>query len=194
VTSDQSSADDIRVISHWPDTSGSYSKVPSVVAYPFDNPKLGIPDSEVEWGFSAQGHKAYAWTKLRLGKDTLSTQIDDAKFRELFRKGFCTLPPTKSAKQVVTDFLKGMYEYLVEELQSHREGLYEFTPVEFWITVPAIWTDAAKNATFQAAKDAGFGARGLDSVNIITEPEAAALTVMMPRVGLGAITGLEVST
>ena len=149
---------------------------------------------EIQWGFSTRGLKSYSWTKLRLGKDSGSSQIDDAKFEKLYKAEFCTLPPSKSAKQVVTDFLSGMYEHLVKELKGHDGGkTYEFIPIEFWITVPAIWTDAAKNATFQAARDAGFGSRQLDSVNIITEPEAAALTVMTPRVGHGAISDLEVS-
>ena len=32
----------------------------------------------------------------------------------------------------------------------------------------------------------------MDTLHIITEPEAAALSVLMPRVGLGAVTGFEV--
>lgn len=54
-----------------------------------------------------------------------------------------------------------------------------------------MWTDAAKNATIEAAQLAGFGSRHMDSVHVITEPEAAALSVLMPRVGLGSISGLS---
>lgn len=41
------------------------------------------------------------------------------------------------------------------------------------MTVPAIWTDAAKNATLQAAERAGLGNR--HDLRLISEPEAAAV-------------------
>lgn len=63
--------------------------------------------------------------------------------------------------------------------------------MQFWITVPAMWSDAAKTATIEAAQAAGFGSRVMDTIHIITEPEAAALSVLMPRVGFGAVSGFE---
>jgi molecular chaperone DnaK (HSP70) len=54
-----------------------------------------------------------------------------------------------------------------------------------------MWSDAAKATTIEAAQAAGFGSRSIDSIHIITEPEAAALSVLMPRVGFGSVTGLE---
>ncbi|ORY17048.1 hypothetical protein BCR34DRAFT_597140 [Clohesyomyces aquaticus] len=100
--------------------------------------------------------------------------------------GFCTVPEGKSAKDVVTDYLQCLYSHFVETISGrdvNSQALWDMTPAEFWITVPALWSDAAKEATFDAATRAGFGsrrlARGLkDSVHIITEPEAAALTVL----------------
>jgi molecular chaperone DnaK (HSP70) len=191
VTSDQTSADNIEVIRQWPSGPGTIGKVPSVLAYKSEN----LEDDVVEdqWGFSAGGMKSYLWTKLLLGKDSRSSSsTQDSKFKDLYKNGFCTLPPGKKAKDVVTDYLRGLYQYLIERLQRHDQVIVQITPMEFWVTVPAMWTDAAKTVTIEAAQAAGFGSRPMDSIHIITEPEAAALAVLMPRVGLGAVTGLEV--
>ena len=45
------------------------------------------------------------------------------------------------------------------------------TSVEYMVTVPAVWSDTAKNATLTAAKKAGIG----PIVYMISEPEAAAI-------------------
>lgn len=47
------------------------------------------------------------------------------------------------------------------------------TKVEFVLTVPAVWSDSAKNATLQAAERAGMGNR--HDLKLISEPEAAAI-------------------
>jgi molecular chaperone DnaK (HSP70) len=180
------------VIRIWPDGPGTIAKVPSIIAY--ENENLSEDLDGNQWGFSAYGLKSYQWTKLLLGKDTRASQSRSSNLKEIYGNGFCTLPLGKSAKDVVSDYLCGLYEYLVKRLQRHDETAFRITPMEFWITVPAMWTDAAKAATIEAAQAAGFGSRPMDSVHIITEPEAAALSVLMPRVGLGAVTGLEVTS
>jgi hypothetical protein len=45
--------------------------------------------------------------------------------------------------------------------------------VEYILTVPAIWTDAAKSHMIKAAEDAGFGAHRVD-FHLVSEPESAA--------------------
>jgi len=52
------------------------------------------------------------------------------------------------------------------------------TPMECWVTLPAIWSEEAKNATLQAAKRAGFGSRPGDEIFTIAEPEAAAIATL----------------
>jgi molecular chaperone DnaK (HSP70) len=189
VTSDQKEADKIEVIRQWPNGPGTIGKVPSVIAYKNENTEDELTDDQ--WGFGTAGLKSYLWTKLLLGKDSRTTLSRESDLKELYGKGFCTLPEGKTAKEVVTDYLRHLYNYLLERLKRHDDRTYRITPMEFWITVPAMWTDAAKAATIEAAQAAGFGSRQMDSIHIITEPEAAALAVLMPRVGFGAVTGLE---
>ncbi|CAZ84109.1 unnamed protein product [Tuber melanosporum] len=47
------------------------------------------------------------------------------------------------------------------------------TPVEYILTVPAVWSDRSKSDTLKCAVDAGFCSAG--EVSLITEPEAAAV-------------------
>lgn len=187
VTSDQTSADKIEVIRQWPNGPGTIGKVPSLIAYRSEN--IGENLDEDQWGFSASDYNSCQWTKLLLGKDPRTSAVATAAVGTTAK--YCTLPPFKSAKDVVRDYLAGLYKYLIERLQRHDETTFNITPVQFWITVPAMWSDAAKTATIEAAQAAGFGSRTMDTIHIITEPEAAALSVLMPRVGFGAVTGFE---
>lgn len=181
---------DIEIIRQWP-TGPVVGKVPSAIAYPADNPDEGM--SKVRWGFETRGLNAYLWTKLLLGRDARREGLNDPGLRKLLGKGLLTLPPGKGPKEVVTDYLSELYKWLEERLTARDEVLFKISPLEIWVTVPAMWTDAAKVATREAVLAAGFGSRPSDKVNIITEPEAAALAVMTQRVGLGAISGLDVS-
>ena len=96
--------------------------------------------------------------------------------------GIFNLPEGKSVVEVVAEFLRGVYQHTCTELQR-VVGSTEFatTPIEFWFTVPAIWTEKATAATVQAARLAGFGTqtnRPQDELFIVTEPEAAAMAVL----------------
>lgn len=44
------------------------------------------------------------------------------------------------------------------------------TPIEYILTVPALWSDRARNLTFECAKKAG-----MSRISCISEPEAAAI-------------------
>jgi molecular chaperone DnaK (HSP70) len=57
--------------------------------------------------------------------------------------------------------------------RRYGEGFIFRTPVEWILTVPAVWSDGAKNATLEAAERAGMGKIG--GLKMISEPEAAAV-------------------
>jgi hypothetical protein len=191
VTSDETYVDKIEVNKIW-DYGGNLGKAPSAIAYAVDNPDEKF-QTEIKWGFEAQGLNAYVWTKLLLGKDSRSENVIDTGLRDLYGDKFMNTPPGKGPKEVVTDYLTGLYACVETRLKARSEVAFQLSPLEIWVTVPAMWTDAAKNATREAVLAAGFGSRPSDTVNVISEPEAAALTVMTQRTGLGALTELEVS-
>ena len=61
------------------------------------------------------------------------------------------------------------------------QDVLKVTPIDFWFTMPALWSDEAQYATKIAAERAGFGkssAREHDKISMIREPEAAALSAL----------------
>ena len=119
-----------------------------------------------------------SWFKLKLDR-TAATRFDDPGLRESEGPGYLRLPRGKSARDVCTDYLKEIYKFTMSILEQRlSEGIIRVTPIEFWFTVPAMWSDAAKNDTMTAAKAAGFGVRPHDNIYLIPEPEAAAISTL----------------
>jgi molecular chaperone DnaK (HSP70) len=88
---------------------------------------------------------------------------------------------TKTAEVLSIDYLTHLREHIIRVLKIKvGEGVIESTTIEYIITVPAIWSDAAKFRTRACAKRAGMGG----DLQIISEPEAAviyALDAMDPE-------------
>jgi molecular chaperone DnaK (HSP70) len=73
--------------------------------------------------------------------------------------------------KVVADFLSRVREVTWTSIENTYSGIK--LPYEYVLTVPAIWSDSAKNLMAQAAASAGYGTHHKD-FNLISEPEAAA--------------------
>lgn len=180
------------MIDKWPNHgSPSESKAPTRIAYARENPGKITED---QWGFSASpGLRSCSWTKLLLDEDASASSYDDPHLRDLFRSGLMRLPANKSAKSVCRDYLKGLYSHTVERIETHiGSDVFKASPVECWITVPAIWLPKAQLITKEAAREAGFGSRPGDSIRIIREPEAAALTALKPYTRPDALDAIQV--
>ena len=75
---------------------------------------------------------------------------------------------------VVTDFLRSVREVAVASMERTYDAQWvRRSKVEYILTIPAIWTDAAKSLMIKAAEDAGFGAHRAD-FHLVSEPESAA--------------------
>ena len=85
---------------------------------------------------------------------------------------------------VVTDFLAAVRETALASIaRTYGSEWTRTIGKEYVLTVPAMWTDAAKSHMVKAAQDAGFGVHRLN-FNLISEPEAAAacaLRAMQPN-------------
>lgn len=57
--------------------------------------------------------------------------------------------------------------------RRYGESFMASTNVDFVLTCPAVWSDAAKNTTLQAAERAGMGLKS--EIQMVSEPEAAAV-------------------
>ncbi|KAL2827784.1 actin-like ATPase domain-containing protein [Aspergillus cavernicola] len=150
------------------------------MAYVSDNSRI----SKNRWGYQVEaGMIAYSWTKLLLDQGTRITKYDDAALETASKTGILQLPEGKTAVDVVADYLSEVYKHIINTISKQiTEETLKITPLEFWFTVPAIWSDKAQSATRAAAQRAGFGGsfgrRVNDKIFLISEPEAAAITAL----------------
>ncbi|GIZ48282.1 hypothetical protein CKM354_001135000 [Cercospora kikuchii] len=177
VTTDKASLEDIHVIRTWPGKDGEW-KTPTRIAYASENRKAAL--NQNLWGYQVEpGMISCSWTKLLLDSETKNSQYDDPSIRAAIDEGRLRLPNNRDAQGVAADFLKGLYAHMENKLiREYGKGIFDSTPMDCWLTVPAVWSDQAQNATKAAAKEAGFGARPGDSISLIPEPEAAAVAVL----------------
>lgn len=168
---------DINLYTAWPggprENYDHLEKAPSVLAYARENEDL----ADDAWGYQVTpGMASYSWTKLLLDKNALQSESDDPALQNVIHSGMLRVPDGREAVDVVADYLKCIYtmfwKVLIEKLGGR--DILDVTPIEFWLSVPAIWSDEAKFATRDAARRAGFGVRRGDQINLISEPEAAA--------------------
>jgi hypothetical protein len=109
------------------------------------------------------------WFKLRLMMSG-NNYIDPANLPPL--------PPGRTEIDVAADYLYHLRQAISKRLQKTLGEVFtrEESNIRYYLTVPAIWNDAAKAATRAAAMKAGFIRDENDNrLTLITEPEAAAM-------------------
>lgn len=152
-------------------------KAPSVIAYADDNPQ----QRGNLWGsFVKPGTVSYSWFKLLLDNGTDPAEYDDPLLQEVVGSQLLALPPGKTAQDLVTDFLRPVGAHILAHLRGilSKKGLND-TPLVWMLTVPATWSQAAKEATREAAEKAGFlDQNGKDELMLVEEPQAACLDVL----------------
>lgn len=80
----------------------------------------------------------------------------------------------KTVLDALTDYLSLLHKHTIEHLvRRYGPAFTSYTPLEYVLTLPAIWSDAAKHATLLAASRAGMGPA--HTIKLISEPESAAL-------------------
>ena len=85
-----------------------------------------------------------------------------------------SLPPSMTVVDVVHDFLSAVYKHTMTTLyRRFPQGVMQVTKVDFVLTVPAIWSDAAKSKVEDAARRAGM--TNEHDLQLLSEPESAAV-------------------
>jgi molecular chaperone DnaK (HSP70) len=179
----QPTINDIQLITNWPGPSRNPTdeKVPSEVAY---------SDQKFEWGNRIRHHnEREAWTKLLLDETYSKDQLK--KIQKLFHGdadltedeadsvsiGTATPKLAKEPVEIVTDFLSGVRIHLQSVLEARYGIMLNGLRREVVITVPAGWSEKAKNLTYKAVCNAGFNVDET-KISMITEPEAAAIYIL----------------
>lgn len=178
VISDRKNLSDVAVITGWPGRGrlGTYTwKAPSRIAYA--QPNSSATD---QWGFKVlPGMKSHTWMKLLLDKSDITLSDDPALARNRL-EGILWLPEGKTSVELCADYLYHVAAFTMETLERRlSQRTLALTPLEFWFTVPAVWSDSAKVDTLEAVRIAArrAGIRAGSEVFVISEPEAAALAV-----------------
>jgi len=122
---------------------------------------------------------SYTWFKLLLDERAILTEHDDKHLKDAIGKGTIKLPPGKTAVDVTADYLREFRKLIFRELEKPMtKEVLDKTPIDFYVTVPAIWDDIAKDQTTRAVKQAGFLDRVRDNFTLMSEPEAAAVAAL----------------
>lgn len=154
-------------------------KVPTELAYEYPSQnnsstsvdKLSKSQPTIKWGFQFKPEE----TRLRCIKLFLDQKNQKLPhFVSPLETAAQLRKYEKTVIEAVSDYLSQIYKHTMETLtRRYGETFMGMTKTQFVLTVPAVWSDAAKDATLKAAEKAGMGARG--ELKLISEPEAAAV-------------------
>lgn len=152
-------------------------KTPTRLAYSDD------PAAQNPWGYYVRpGMKSYSWMKLLLDP-TQASKFDDPGLAGSEGSGVLRKPLNKTAVDICADYLTEVAKYAWKALtKRYTIEVLKATPIEFWLTVPAVWSDKAKHDTLRAArksaKQAKLECHPDSQIFLIREPEAAAVAVL----------------
>jgi len=126
------------------------------------------------WGFQIpEFGKRHAWFKLDLDPDHRPPMSGLA--RDFQDHSNAALPDyDHKPEKLVTDYLTALRKH-AEKVLAHKlpQSAMTGTPMEYILTVPALWSEAAQAKTRSCAEKAGMGSGS--RLHIISEPEAGAI-------------------
>ena len=166
-------AEKLVVIRAWPGAANA-EKIPTVLAYHTSPPA---------WGVRVKLSDEPRVSHFKLGLQDLGSHYKKASSVEDFSLLGGYLDdhnwrhpslPDKQAVDFAADYLANVCQYVLRESLPKHYGrqFLQRQQISYVVTVPAIWSDKAKELTRQAACRAGIPRRKL---MLITEPEAAAV-------------------
>jgi hypothetical protein len=163
----------IAVIKNWPNANQQFAeKTPSVMAYENGKP--------VAWGGQLKRAHKTRIVCFKLGLQEGARQHYQAEDSASLLGGFINDPnwkhpdlPDKTAIDIAADYLALVGDFVINNVlkSQYGEDFLKNQQISYALTIPAIWSDKAKDATRQVAEKAGIP---MDRMILITEPEAAA--------------------
>ena len=160
---------DIQVVQDWP---VRYTKVSTRDKIPSE---IAVKDF-TKWGaLVAPNEPRHMWTKLLL--DNPKSKEMDKILKELSLDDVCG--PSTEPVEIIAAYLSHVKAHLLTNLDNkYGKELWRTLPITLVVTVPAVWSEAAKDATLRAFRKAGFNNTALPMLKreiLVTEPEAAAI-------------------
>ncbi|KAG0327425.1 hypothetical protein BGZ99_007645 [Dissophora globulifera] len=155
---------EVHDITKWPRHLAQYPKTPTLNLYKKDSQKI------LDWGHAARLAMLKPSAKDFVLLRKFKLQLDETLQSAPLENGITAL-------DAVTHYLKKLHGHVMSELMKGFIKSYDPSQFQYCLTVPAMWSDAAKNTMRRAAIGAGLIQEG-DPPNrliLISEPEAAAM-------------------
>ncbi|GAA5805692.1 hypothetical protein EDC94DRAFT_625764 [Helicostylum pulchrum] len=154
-------------VQKWPHKGGNfYPKTPTLSLY-----KKNDPQTLVEWGHGAKK----MMLKPQAAKENIILSNFKLNLDESLQRGIAE--NHRSSVNNIGDYLKVLHQYVLEDVTKGFAKNYDPSTFRYCLTVPAMWSDHAKNSMRKAAIIAGLikADDPQDRLLLISEPEAAAL-------------------
>jgi molecular chaperone DnaK (HSP70) len=162
---------DVIVVTSWDKSGRLADKVPSVLTY---NDECQVSS----WGcnLAPQG-KHISWFKLLLSEHAteIFAKNDPERLKEL--QSLLSYYHKKPV-DVVADYLGYLWQHATAEISKSLSVLWGLANLKIVLTVPAMWDMSAQELTKEAARMAGLLNRRNTFLELVAEPEAAALSVL----------------
>lgn len=140
--------------------------MPTRIAYAADG-------SSLSWGFEI-GETEVRHQEFKLLLDKSRRPHQSALSQKFKEPASLPLAQRITATRLTIDYLKHLKSTLEQTVDAQfGAGTFEITSIEYVITVPAIWSDQAKDLTRWCAETAG-----MRNAKLISEPEAAMVYVL----------------
>ncbi|RUO96982.1 hypothetical protein BC936DRAFT_141178 [Jimgerdemannia flammicorona] len=142
-----------------------YPKTPTLSIY-----KRRNPTRLVDWGNKARLSMLGPLAKEHIMLTKFKLGLDESLNRPPLENGI-------SVVDAIADYLRQFHNHVISELTKGFARNYGAHQIRYCLTVPAMWSDKAKNSMRQAAVKAGLISADdhPDRLMLISEPEAAAL-------------------
>ncbi|KAF8975557.1 hypothetical protein BGZ46_009043 [Entomortierella lignicola] len=157
---------DVLEMTSWPHQANLYGKVPTVSTYTKETGQFN------QWGYAA---KAAMLTPNGRSLDLLQ------KFKLFLDSDLAPylppLPKNVNPQSAISDYLRAVHVHAIGEILKNSAAGFDQSHIQYCLTVPAMWTDAAKGVMRQTAIQAGL-IQPNDPPHrllLVSEPEAAAM-------------------
>ncbi|KAF7522399.1 hypothetical protein PCG10_007511 [Penicillium crustosum] len=157
--------DEIELIQTWPGGGNITSqKVPTLCSYDGKHTKWGYQTDQLIHPGKEQ--RLIQGVKLLLDESQKFRYTPASKSQEVIKD------LNKTPMEVAGDYLGKLVAHAQDVLTRRFSTALQTMDLEYILTVPAVWSDKAKDLTMQAAHRAGISPA---SLGLLSEPEAAAV-------------------
>ncbi|OCL00822.1 actin-like ATPase domain-containing protein [Cenococcum geophilum 1.58] len=157
-----SKPEEVHCIQEWPGSSKTVPKSPTVLKYTSKN--------NFKWGYELDRTVEEKIVGIKL-------LLDPQQKRPLFDTAGAAATKAEIAKlgkppaDIASDYIAAIYKHALKVISGKVPKAYlDMLDKYFVLSVPAVWSDKAKDTTLRAARNAG-----ISPVELIKEPEAAAM-------------------